>query len=67
MWVADFQLDRGKPSAGQIRRQIGWVFFSLFLIEVFKFSEISHRQAFSGECVGEHCIHLHVNVSPLII
>lgn len=42
-------------------------FFSLFLIEVFKFSEISHRQAFSGECVGEHCIHLHVNVSPLII
>lgn len=43
------------------------VFPLFFLIEVFKFSKISHSRAFSGECVGEHCIHLHVNVSPLII
>lgn len=37
------------PSAGQIRRQIGWFFFLspfFFLIEVFKLSKISHSQAF---------------------
>lgn len=57
------------PSAGQIRRQIGWFFFLspfFFLIEVFKLSKISHSQAFFwwGECVGEHCIRSHANVSP---
>lgn len=46
VWVADFQLVRGKPSAGQIRRQIGCfssIFF--FFVKVFKFSNISHSQA----------------------
>lgn len=62
-------LTEPKPSAGQIRRQIGCFFFLspfFFLIEVFKLSKISHSQAFFwwGECVGEHCIRSHANVSP---
>lgn len=64
MWLLIFYLTKPDPDAGQITRQIGWVFF--FLMEVFNFSKISYSQAFSGwvcqgllysracECVASH-------------
>lgn len=51
--VADFQLDRAEPNAGQIRRQIGCFFFFFFLWKSLSSAKFHIAKPFLGRvCQG---------------